>query len=106
MLETSAAYQEAIVGGVRYIVPRAVMEVIDPDINFGTATGSAQGPYSKPEELHDRIYEAAAFLLPEKTVFGDWTEAWISTTASRPWSRGGWGTICAERTEHSTNRRW
>lgn len=71
MLETSAAYQEAIVGGVRYIVPRAVMEVIDPDISFGTATGSAQGPYSKPEELHDRVYEAAGvFATGENGVWG------------------------------------
>lgn len=71
MLETSEAYRSAIIGRTRQIIPQAVMEVVDPDIAYGAITGADQSAYSKPEELHDRTYEAGgAFATAENGLWG------------------------------------
>ena len=56
MLEQSAAYKAAITGDTRRILLLAVIDIIDPDITFGTATSSGSAPWSKPEQLHDKVF--------------------------------------------------
>lgn len=56
MLEQSVAYKAAITGDTRRILLLAVIDIIDPDITFGTATSSGSAPWSKPEQLHDKVF--------------------------------------------------
>ena len=55
MVSMSPAYQAAVVADSRRTVVRAVVEIISPDIVYGTVTGSDAAPVSIPEQLHDKI---------------------------------------------------
>lgn len=57
MLDCSAAYRTAITGDARRILLRAVIDIISPDIVFGEADSSGQTAYSRPEELHDKVFD-------------------------------------------------
>jgi hypothetical protein len=59
VLNTSGAYKEAIVGAVRRIVPRAIIDLVSPDIVYGSVTSSGESIYSKPEDLYDKNTAAA-----------------------------------------------
>lgn len=58
MIQTSEAYREAIVGSPRYMELLAVVDISDPDMTWGAVSGSPQAPWSKPEQLHDKDFEA------------------------------------------------
>ena len=58
MIETSAAYRAAITGDTRRILLRAVIDLIDPDIVYGAGATSGQSVYSKPAQLHDKVFDA------------------------------------------------
>lgn len=60
MINTSAAYQAAIVGSPRRIELLAVVDISDPDMEYGTVTMDSQAPWSKPGELHDKVLDAPA----------------------------------------------
>ena len=55
MLELTDGYKTAIVGDVRQMLIKAMLEIVDPDITFGTAGGSGEASFSKAEQLHDKI---------------------------------------------------
>ena len=57
MLDRSAAYRAAITGDARRILLRAVIDIISPDIVFGETASSGQTAYSRPEELHDKVFD-------------------------------------------------
>lgn len=59
MINTSAAYQKAIVADARRILLRAVIDIIDPDISYGAVTGDSAAPWSKPEQLHNKEFKAS-----------------------------------------------
>ena len=46
MIESSAAYKNAVVGDFRRTLIRAVIDIIDPDIVYGAVSGSSQSGYS------------------------------------------------------------
>lgn len=54
MLECTDGYRAAIVGDTRRIFLKAVIDIIDPDITYGTAAASDENPYSKSAQLHDK----------------------------------------------------
>lgn len=56
MIKTSQAFLEAVTAGRRRTRIRAVVDLVGPDIVYGTATGSAQSEYSRPEQLHDKVF--------------------------------------------------
>ena len=56
MIKSSEAYRAAITGDTRRILLRAVIDLIDPDIVYGVGTTSGQSIYSKPAQLHDKIF--------------------------------------------------
>lgn len=56
MIESSDAYKAAVVGTVRRTYVSAAVNIIDPDIVYGDATGSVQADYSRPEQIHDEIF--------------------------------------------------
>lgn len=60
MIESSTAYQTSIVGKARRIYIRAVIDISDPDMTFKTATASSMAPWSKPEQLHDKVFDVPA----------------------------------------------
>ena len=53
MIESSDAYKNAVVGDFRRTLIRAVIDIIDPDIVYGSVAGSAQAGYSKPAQIID-----------------------------------------------------
>lgn len=58
MLERSAAFDAAIVGSPRHIFLRAIVDLSDPDRVWKPVTASPGAPWSKAEEIHDRIMDA------------------------------------------------
>ena len=54
MIQSSAAYQAAITGDSRRILLRALINIIDPDITYGTVPSSGEAPFSEPEQLYDK----------------------------------------------------
>lgn len=55
MLDSSAAYHAAITGDARRIFLKAIIDIIDPDIVYGTVESSGAASVCKPEQLHDKI---------------------------------------------------
>ena len=58
MIKSSEAYRAAITGDTRRILLRAVIDLIDPDIVYGVGATSGQSIYSKPAQLHDKVFDA------------------------------------------------
>ena len=58
MLDATPEYRAAIVGDARRMFIKAVIDMISPDIVYGEVTGTEAGAYSRPEQLHDKIFEA------------------------------------------------
>lgn len=54
MINTSDAYREAIVGDARRMYLRAVIDIIDPDITYNSATSSGIEPFAETDQLHNK----------------------------------------------------
>ena len=57
MLEITDGYRSAIVGDVRRMLIKAVIDISDPDMTFGDISNSGTASFSKPEQLHDKTME-------------------------------------------------
>lgn len=57
MLDITDGYKRAIVGDVRRMLIKAVIDISDPDMTFGDVTSSGSEMFSKPEQLHDKEME-------------------------------------------------
>ncbi len=57
MLEITDRYKSAIVGDVRRMLIKAVIDISDPDMTFGDAKSSGDAAFSKPDQIHDKIME-------------------------------------------------
>lgn len=55
MIESSAEYKAAVTADARRTLLKAVIDIIDPDISFGTASGSEEAAFSKPEQLVNKV---------------------------------------------------
>lgn len=60
MIETSLAYKDAITATRRRMLLRAVVDLISPDIVYGTIRHSAETPYSRASQLIDKELERGA----------------------------------------------
>lgn len=56
MIKSGQAYHAAITGDARRVLLRAVIDIISPDIVFGAGETSGQIPWSKPGQLHDKVF--------------------------------------------------
>lgn len=56
MIKSGQAYHAAITGDARRVLLRVVIDIISPDIVFGAGDTSGQIPWSKPEQLHDKVF--------------------------------------------------
>ena len=57
MIDTSPAYKAAITADARRIFAKAVIDLISPDITYGTVTADTQSDYSKPTQLHNKNFD-------------------------------------------------
>lgn len=60
MIESSAQYKTSIVGAARRIYIKAVVDISDPDLVFLEPIASSKAPWTKPDELHDKVMDAPA----------------------------------------------
>lgn len=71
MLEITDGYKSAIVGDVRRMLIKAVIDISDPDMTFGDVTSSGAASFSKQAQLHDKTMELEsryATLEPNRWV--------------------------------------
>lgn len=57
MLSMTDGYRTAIVGDLRKMMIRAQLEIIDPDIVYGTVEGTPTAPWSKAAQLRNKEME-------------------------------------------------
>lgn len=57
MLSMTDGYRAAIVGDIRKMMIRAQLEIIDPDIVYGTVEGTPTAPWSKAAQLRNKEME-------------------------------------------------
>lgn len=73
MVERTVAFDESIVADDRKIYIRAVVDISDPDKIWLPVTASPHAPWSKPEELHDKVFDdppRLATLEPGRWLLG------------------------------------
>lgn len=58
MLDITDGYKHAIVGDVRRMYIRSVIEIIDPDIVYNVSSGSGVKSWGKPEQLYNKVMTA------------------------------------------------
>lgn len=71
MLDITDGYKHAIVGDVRRMLIKAVIDISDPDMTFGDGSSSGAASFSKPAQLHDKTMELEsryATLEPNRWV--------------------------------------
>ena len=61
MISSTAAYQAAITADSRRILLRAIVEIIDPDLTWGTVTDSGEATISQTAQLHDKETDLGPF---------------------------------------------
>ena len=54
MLSITDGYKTAIVGDVRRMLIKAIIDISDPDMTYGTVNSSGAASFSKWEQLHDK----------------------------------------------------
>jgi hypothetical protein len=65
VISSTTAYQAAIVGDTRRIYLQAVIDIIDPDITYGTVSSSGMANVCKPEQIHDKEMEIVPYATLE-----------------------------------------
>lgn len=65
MIQSSAAYQTAITGDARRIFLQAVIDIISPDIVYGTVDSSGALAYSQPQQLYDKKFQLTPYATLE-----------------------------------------
>ena len=66
MIETSGAYQTAIVGDTRKMLVQALVEILDPDFVSSGVVGSSQAVWSRADQLLDKRYERTRYATLER----------------------------------------
>lgn len=55
MIESSETYRKAIVGTVRQMALKAVVEIVDPDIAYGSVDAQSEADWSRSSQLHNKM---------------------------------------------------
>lgn len=58
MIEHSTEYRNAITADARKIYIKAAIDISDPDMVLPDPTATSTAPWTKPEELHDKVVES------------------------------------------------
>ena len=57
MIDSSQAYQAAIVGDSRRILMKLVIDIIDPDLIYSGVETSGHTAISKPDQIYDKVFK-------------------------------------------------
>lgn len=57
MIKSSDAYKAAIIGDARWMLLKAVVDIIDPDIVYGSVESQSEAAYSKSEQIHNKVMD-------------------------------------------------
>lgn len=60
MINSTEQYKTSIVGASRRIYIKAVVDISDPDMVFLEPVASSTAPWTKPDEIHDKVMDAPA----------------------------------------------
>lgn len=60
MINSTEQYKTSIVGASRRIYIKAVVDISDPDMVFLEPVASSIAPWTKPDEIHDKVMDAPA----------------------------------------------
>ncbi|MFR0798476.1 MAG: hypothetical protein ACLSHJ_06845 [Oscillospiraceae bacterium] len=66
MIESSAAYIAAITGDTRRVLLKAVIHIIDPDIQLTGGSADSLAPWAKTAELYDYRFTTARYATLEQ----------------------------------------
>lgn len=76
MLSVTDGYKSVIVGDERRMYLKALLEVVDPDIEYGLSNGSGAASWSRPDQLSDQKQELdgkyATLETNRWTLDGSW----------------------------------
>lgn len=56
MINSTDAYKKAVVADTRRIMLRAVIDITDPDIVYGTVESASSASFSLPDQIHDHAF--------------------------------------------------
>lgn len=70
MINATEAYRKAIVGDTRRIYLKSIIDIIDPDMVYGTTASSGTEDVCIPEQIHDKIFALDPYATLE-------TNRWI-----------------------------
>lgn len=56
MIDATEAYRKAVVSDTRRVLLRAVIDISDPDIVYGTVESSGAAAFAIPEQVHDKVF--------------------------------------------------
>lgn len=54
MIKTSGEYKAAIIGDTRRMLLKAIVDIIDPDIVYGSVESRSEAEYSRPDQIHNK----------------------------------------------------
>lgn len=66
MISATQSYKKAIIGDTRRIFLRAVIDIIDPDIVYGTVDSSGAETICVPEQVRDKVFELVPYATLER----------------------------------------
>lgn len=66
MIKTSEEYKAAITGDSRRMLLKAAIEIVDPDIVYGSHQSSGAARFSRPEQLQDRVMKLTPYVTLER----------------------------------------
>ena len=66
MIESSAAYIAAITGDTRRVLLKAVIHIIDPDMQLTGGSADSLAPWAKTAELYDYRFTTARYATLEQ----------------------------------------
>lgn len=78
MLNNTEAYKSAVVADSRRVHIRAIIDLSDPDMLWAGVTGSELAPWSKPDQIHDKVMETAekyTTLEKNRWILGEQTKS-------------------------------
>ena len=64
MLDLSRSYYGAITADARRILLRAIIDISDPDLVFGTVDSQSAAPFSQPEQSTTKCFHCHLLMRP------------------------------------------
>lgn len=90
MLDTSTTWADSVTADARKALIRAVVDLTDPDIVYGSVLGLTQATWSEPTELTDRTLETANYATLERNRWALDGTAYIMPTSLNPSGQVGY----------------